>query len=121
MYIQKDSKLEIQNSSILEFLKLSTLKIQKDSTQKCFLSNFMLLIFFLTPGNMTPHLRLERTPHLRFKWIPHKSVFNPLDATNLLHLVLDFNKFSFVQEYLLKICVLFQASEKRAVNVSSNF
>ena len=86
-----------------------------------FFEQFHATNLFLTPGNMTSHLRFERTSHLRLKWILHKSIFNPFGSTNLLYLVLDFNKFSFVEEYLLKICVLFQARKKRVVKVSSNF
>ena len=63
-----------KHASTLKIQKDSTPMIHKDSTQKCFLTHFMLQICF-NPWNMTTHLRFKRKSHLRFKIILHRSLF----------------------------------------------
>ena len=57
--IQNNSIFEIQNYFTIKIQNGSTLEIQEDLKQKYFLTHFMLLTF-LTPENMIPHLRFKK-------------------------------------------------------------
>ena len=62
--IQKDSTLMIQKDSPLKIKKESTILFQKDSTRKCFLTHFMLRIFF-KPWKHDYALKIQKGLHTK--------------------------------------------------------